>query len=212
MKKLLILLFITSFCFSQNANRKYVSHTFKKNVLAVKTNDGSYQIKALSDNIVETTFVPTGETLNPNSHAVVPSEIKKLHITKHANLPNLIVLSCENISVRITKTPFKITYLYTDSEVLSEKNGYVKKDGMETIDFNISEDENLYGGGARAFGNMNRRGNRLQLYNRASYGYETKADLMNFCIPLVISSKNYAIHLTILPSVIWIWIQKKTIP
>ncbi len=195
MKQITIfLLFITSFCVAQNTNRKYLSHTFKKEVLAIKTTDGAYQIKAISNNIIETTFVPTAETLNPNSHAVIPSEIKKLHLTKHANLPNLIVLSCENIAVRITKSPFKISYLYTDSEILSEKNGYVRKDGMETIDFTISEDENLYGGGARAFGNMNRRGNRLQLYNRASYGYETKADLMNFCIPLVISSKNYAIH------------------
>ena len=41
---------------------------------------------------------------------------------------------------------------------------------------------------------MNRRGNRLQLYNRAHYGYETKAELMNFCIPLVMSSKLYAVH------------------
>jgi len=41
---------------------------------------------------------------------------------------------------------------------------------------------------------MNRRGNRLQLYNRAHYGYETKAELMNYCIPLVLSSKLYAVH------------------
>ncbi|MBY0486931.1 MAG: DUF5110 domain-containing protein [Flavobacteriaceae bacterium] len=194
MKKIIAFLLITTLSFAQNANRKYISHTWKNNILEIKTNDGSYLMKPLSDNIVETSFIPTGETFNPISHAVVPSEIKKLHISKCANLPNLIVLSSENINVRITKTPFKITYLCTDSEILSEKNGYVKKDGLETIDFTISDDEKLYGGGARAFETMNRRGNRLQLYNRASYGYETKANLMNFCIPVVISSKNYAIH------------------
>ena len=41
---------------------------------------------------------------------------------------------------------------------------------------------------------MNRRGNKLALYNRAQYGYETRAELMNFCIPLVLSSKLYAVH------------------
>ena len=41
---------------------------------------------------------------------------------------------------------------------------------------------------------MNRRGNRLQLYNRAQYGYETRAELMNFTMPIVMSSKMYAIH------------------
>ena len=41
---------------------------------------------------------------------------------------------------------------------------------------------------------MNRRGNRLQLYNKAHYGYEEKSSLMNFTMPLVYSSKQYAIH------------------
>ena len=72
--------------------------------------------------------------------------------------------------------------------------GYTKvNDSTETLSFNLDNSEALYGGGARALG-MNRRGNRLQLYNRAHYGYETKAELMNFCIPLVMSSKLYAVH------------------
>ena len=41
---------------------------------------------------------------------------------------------------------------------------------------------------------MNRRGNRLELYNKAHYGYETHSELMNFTIPLVYSSRMYAIH------------------
>jgi oligosaccharide 4-alpha-D-glucosyltransferase len=76
---------------------------------------------------------------------------------------------------------------------LSEKNGYIKKDSTEVLQFNLDNSEVLFGGGARALG-MNRRGNRLALYNRAHYGYETKAELMNFCIPLVLSSKLYAVH------------------
>lgn len=41
---------------------------------------------------------------------------------------------------------------------------------------------------------MNRRGNKLALYNRAHYGYETRSELMNFTIPMVLSSKMYAVH------------------
>ena len=41
---------------------------------------------------------------------------------------------------------------------------------------------------------MNRRGNRLQLYNRAHYGYETRSELMNYTMPLVMSSNMYAVH------------------
>ena len=41
---------------------------------------------------------------------------------------------------------------------------------------------------------MNRRGKRLPLYNRAQYGYQNYAELMNFTIPVVISSKKYMLH------------------
>jgi oligosaccharide 4-alpha-D-glucosyltransferase len=41
---------------------------------------------------------------------------------------------------------------------------------------------------------MNRRGHRLKLYNRAHYGYETKSELINYTLPMVLSSKKYAIH------------------
>jgi len=41
---------------------------------------------------------------------------------------------------------------------------------------------------------MNRRGNRLPLYNKAHYGYEQHSEQMNFSIPLVYSSNLYGIH------------------
>jgi oligosaccharide 4-alpha-D-glucosyltransferase len=104
------------------------------------------------------------------------------------------VLTAKEIMVVINKSPFKITYSNKGKVLLSEKSGYIKRnDSTEVLQFNLDNSEALYGGGARALG-MNRRGNRLQLYNRAHYGYETKAELMNYCIPLVLSSKLYAVH------------------
>lgn len=38
---------------------------------------------------------------------------------------------------------------------------------------------------------LNRRGQRLRLYNKPSYGYETHADLMYYAMPVVVSSKKY---------------------
>jgi oligosaccharide 4-alpha-D-glucosyltransferase len=191
MRKLLILLLITTFSFAQNANRKYLSHSWKNNTLEIKTNDGSYLIKPYSDKIIETSFIPNGESFNANSEAVIktPEKIKaKLTIGNNA-----LMLYTKGITVIINKLKFEISYIKNGKFFLSEKNGYIKKDSTEIIDFKIDSTEVLYGGGARALG-MNRRGNRLQLYNRAHYGYETHAELMNFCIPLVLSSKMYAVH------------------
>ena len=201
MKKILLLLFITSISFAQNANRKYLSHSWKNNILEIKTSDGSYLIKPYSDKIVETSFIPNGDlsnselakqTFNPTSHAVVKTPEKGW--ASFAKTDNSLTLLTKGITVVINKSPFKITYSNQGKVLLSEKLGYTKvNDSTETLSFNLDNSEALYGGGARALG-MNRRGNRLQLYNRAHYGYETKAELMNFCIPLVMSSKLYAVH------------------
>lgn len=192
MKKLLFFLIFTTFSFAQNASRKYISHKWENNSLEIKTSDGSYKITPFSDKIVETSFVPNGEIFNPNTEAVVlkPNNIN----CKFTEGVNSFMIYTNGIIVIIDKLTFKINYLKKGVFFLSEKNGYTKvNDSTETIDFNIDKTEKLYGGGARVLG-MDRRGNRLKLYNKASYGYGNRAELMNFCIPLVFSSKMYAVH------------------
>ena len=191
MKKLFLLLFISTFSFAQNENRKFESFKKGNNSLEIKMSDGLYILKLYSEKIAETTFLPNGETLNPNSHAVVL--VPKEGISKITESKNSIGLLSKGIRVIVQKSPFQITYYNQENVVLSEKLGYTKNDSTETLDFNISKDEVLFGGGARALG-MNRRGNRLKLYNKANFGYQTRSETMNFCIPLVLSSKIYAVH------------------
>ena len=191
MRNLLILLLITSLAVAQNANRKFENFKENNNTLEIKTSEGLYLIQAYSEKIIATSFLPNGETYNPNSHAVV--SFPKKGISKVTENATTIILSTSGMVVSIQKSPFQIAYFYHAKPLLSEKNGYVKKDSTEVLDFNLDPTEVLYGGGARALG-MNRRGHRLQLYNRAQYGYETKAELMNFTLPIVMSSKIYAVH------------------
>ena len=191
MKKILLLLFITSISFAQNANRKFESFKEVNGALEIKTSDGLYIIKAYSEKIVENSFIPKGETFNPNSHAVVL--VPKKGISKIIETPSTISLYTKGIVVSIQKHPFQISYFNQEKLILSEKNGYSKNEKYELIDFNLDTTEMLYGGGARALG-MNRRGNRLELYNQADYGYSTYSKKMNFCIPMVLSSKMYAVH------------------
>jgi oligosaccharide 4-alpha-D-glucosyltransferase len=190
MKKIVFLL-IPIFSFAQNANRKFESFKETKIALEINVSDGQYILKTCSDKIIETTFLPKGEVFNPISHAVILSS--KDGISKVSDSGNNINYITAGMVVTIQKSPFKISYLYKGKEILCEKLGYFKKDSTEVLDFNLDKTEILYGGGARAIG-MNRRGNRLKLYNRAQYGYETRAELMNFTMPIVISSKMYAIH------------------
>ncbi len=191
MKKIFLLFFVTSISIAQNANRKFETYKKTNNTLEINTSDGKYIFKAYSDKIVETSFIPKGEIFNPISHAVVLTP-KKVNV-KVSTGESMITYATSGLTVTIQKSPFQISYWYKKNPLLSEKTGYFKKDSTEVIDFNLDTTEVLYGGGARAVG-MNRRGNRLQLYNRAHYGYETRAELMNFTMPLVMSSKIYAVH------------------
>ncbi len=186
-----LLFIITGNSFGQNANRKFESFRETDNTLEIKVSDGKYRICVYSDKIIETSFIPNGEIFNPKSHAV--DLIAKPSIYKISETSGEIIFSTNGISATVTKQPFQISYSFNNIILLSEKNGYIKKDSTEIIDFNINPTENLYGGGSRVLG-MNRRGNRLQLYNRAHYGYENRSELMNFCIPVVLSSKIYAVH------------------
>ncbi|HEX9979591.1 MAG TPA: TIM-barrel domain-containing protein [Flavobacterium sp.] len=176
---------------AQNATRQYISHSKNGNTLEITTSDGKYSIRFYSTGIAETSFIPIGETYNPESHAVI---LQPQAVTPTlSEAADALTFSLGSFSVRIKKSPLQVSYYLRDKLLLSEKSGYTKRDSTETIDFNLDASETLYGGGARVLG-MNRRGNRLQLYNRAHYGYETRSELMNFTMPLVLSSKIYAVH------------------
>jgi oligosaccharide 4-alpha-D-glucosyltransferase len=190
---------------AQNPNRIYQSHNEEDGVFTVTTNDGKYLFQFYNENILETTFLPEDEIVSSGSHAVIlqPAEVE----TTYKYEGDVITFGSEGISVSVTTSPFQISYTYKDKNLISEKEGYYKSvhepmemvkgnivaDSTEKITFNLTKDEVLYGGGARALG-MNRRGYRLPLFNRAHYGYETHSELMNFTLPIVLSSKQYMIH------------------
>ena len=180
----------TVFLFSQNANRQFVKHSDQGEFIKIETNDGHYLIRFFSDKIVETNFIPLGEVHNPVSHAIILNKSIKPRVSE---TDEAIDFSTSGICLSIYKNPFQISYNYREKALLSEKSGYINQDTLKVLNFNIGHDDVLYGGGARALG-MNRRGNKLTLYNKAHYGYETRSELMNYTMPLVFSSKIFAVH------------------
>ena len=187
----IVTLFSLAVLTAQNTNRVFKSAVKQGLNLKVEVNDGYYIIKPYSSEIIETTFIPNDEEINGNSHAVIASpNVSTFEVLENEKT---IAIRTEGIHITITKSPFQISYYYKDKLIISEKEGYVKNDSLETIQFNLTKDEILYGGGARALG-MNRRGHRLELYNRAHYGYETHSELMNYTMPIVLSSKQYMLH------------------
>jgi len=176
---------------AQNAGRKFDGVTHTGGQLEVRTSDGVYLIKPYSAAIVETTFVPKGETADPASHAVVlaPAAVRTTLKQSAAGIEYVT----PGIVVTITKSPFKIAYAYKGRQLLAEQHGYMRAGELEAIEFALDKDEALYGAGSRAVG-MNRRGHRFPLYNKAHYGYGEHSEQMGYAMPLALSSKMYAIH------------------
>ncbi len=176
---------------AQSNSRNYISHKMMDDWLTVDVSDGLYMFRAMNSKIMETHFIPKGEEFKRESHAVIlqPKDVS----TKLKEKNGIIRFETDGIAMEIQQKPFKISYDYQSKPLISEKAGYIKTDSLEKLQFNLTDSEVLFGGGARALG-MNRRGNRLELYNKADYGYEERSELMNFTLPIVISSKIYAIH------------------
>ena len=197
MKLSLLFVSLSLLCFAQNEKRQYVSATQNENSITVHVSDGHYIITFLNSKILENTFVPNGQKHLASSHAVqlIPQKIGEIKYLNPA-LSNELLFGCNqenSLEVRITKKPFQIAYYLNKKLVISEQWGYDTEGDLEKIHFNLTNDELLYGGGARALG-MNRRGNRLKLYNQAHYGYEERSELMNYTMPIVLSNKRYSIH------------------
>jgi YD repeat-containing protein len=179
---------------AQNLDRQFLG--FKQaggNGFEIATSDGRYVIKPYAPNIVETSFVPSAEEGRPAqaSHAVVlaPGQVP-VQVKEDAAR---IVLATEGITVTVEKSPFRIGYSYKGKPLVAEKRGYAHGEKLESIEFAVEGGEALYGAGSRAVG-MNRRGYRFPLYNKASYGFGSRAEQMGYGIPMALSSKRYAIH------------------
>ncbi|RZS93630.1 TIM-barrel domain-containing protein [Aquimarina brevivitae] len=162
----------------------------KEGFIEIPRDNGTYVIKTYSDNIIETSFVPEGETFIDTSHAVVMTPKQKAFLQTRKNGYSY---GTKGIKAIITKEPFGIRYEYKGKPLLKEQGGYIKTDSTEGLQFALAKDEVIYGAGNRVVG-MNRRGYKYELYNKAHYGYETESKLMNFNLPLVLSSKLYAVH------------------
>ncbi|MEO1029766.1 MAG: TIM-barrel domain-containing protein [Bacteroidota bacterium] len=210
MKKTILYIAYVLFAISvtaQNYERTFESFSRTEDgAPSVKVDDGTYIFLAYSPEIVEVTFLPNGEQWDKDSHAVIlEPDVSNFEVTERGE--DIVLRTSGDLYITIDKSPFQISYYYKEKLMLSEKRGYYKsqhepmdlvKDNIvanetEKIEFNLTDDEVLYGGGARALG-MNRRGYRLPLFNRAHYGYQTHSELMNYTMPIVVSSNQYMIH------------------
>lgn len=121
-----------------------------------------------------------------------------------SNDKNSLTLKQGNLTAIVSKQPFSIRYLHNNQLLVAEEAGFISekllanhiqdKQALPSLShgfrFKLNQSEKLLGTGERVLG-MDRRGHRLQLYNKAHYGYTAESSQMNFSIPAVMSSNKY---------------------
>ena len=175
---------------AQNSQRKYIGYKQNMGEIIVTVSDGIYKIMPFNKKAFHISFYPNNKDVKDFSYAVDIKPEKPDYIIKDEK--NILKIESKELKAFINKDPFNISFYRHAKMIFTENEGYINTDSSQIMNFKIEEDEVLFGGGARVLG-MNRRGNNLELYNRAHYGYETHSELMNYTLPMYISSKKYAV-------------------
>ncbi|HSB91605.1 MAG TPA: TIM-barrel domain-containing protein [Flavitalea sp.] len=150
--------------------------------------EGVYTFQSYGPAIVKTTFRPAGYTTFEQVSDAVIAKPQAVSGKVTAGLSYTIELG-EQSKVVIQKDRLfyksgnQIIIKNSKTEKLPEGNGF---------SFALDAGEQIFGGGERAT-SLNRRGSRMTLYNAPAYGYAYGAENLNFCVPLFISSRGYAL-------------------
>jgi oligosaccharide 4-alpha-D-glucosyltransferase len=151
---------------------------------------GMISVKPFSESLIEVTYFPDGVLKADASHSVIMQPVKSSLTSKQ--IPTDYLLLNGEMTITAHADPFYLTYIYKGDTLLSEESGFFNKPGNSGVRFTLKPGEKVFGAGERAMA-MDRRGKKLQLYNRPAYGYEFGAPQLNYSVPMTISSRKYAI-------------------
>lgn len=172
--------------------RRFESFQLQENALKVFSDHGSYKFQFYSQNILKVSYLPEGIMIHDTSISVImkPEEVK----TKLFEDDNSILWSYGKMQLKIQKEPFKISYYYESELLISEELGFFEKEKSSGIRFEMSEQEAIYGTGERAVP-LNRRGYKLELFNRPDYNYGLNARNLNYGLPVLLSNRKYLLFI-----------------
>lgn len=190
--------FVLLFCISVSLtaqDSRFIGFEAQNDEFHFQTTEGLYILQFYTPEILEVNFLIEGSELGhqPPSHAVVKEPQQTSVVVSEDD--SRIEIASSGIRASFDKQRSKFTFYYKSKRLLRESKGFVmnEEDDGYRVDFRITETELLMGGGSRALG-MNRRGHNLRLFNRAHYGYNTRSELKNYTLPMVLSSNMYAVH------------------
>jgi len=172
---------------------RYESHTQNGNTLTVHSDRGELRITAVNEAAFEVHYVEPGVRQLPSFALTAELDRNPPAIrTVVSESASDVAFALPGLTAVIGKSPVRVEFLKDGQPLFAEEHGYYAYDTVRGFRFALDDGEKILGAGQRVVG-MDRRGKRLPLYNRASYGYETDAEQMYYSVPAVLSSDRYMI-------------------
>jgi oligosaccharide 4-alpha-D-glucosyltransferase len=149
---------------------------------------GTWIFREYNSNIVQVTFRPDGYTHNENiSDAVILKPAFDAKSKKVIAASDAGKIRMQNGEIRYEGSSLEIS---RNNSVVSIK--FQSDKDYRGFDISMEKGERFFGGGERALP-LDRRGYRFNLYNAPAYGYGEGAENLNYSVPVITSSRKYAL-------------------
>ena len=150
---------------------------------------GKYTFQAIDEHIIQVRY--TNDSIHSDQQ-YAPAVTRSSDLTYSEN-ERSIALRNQSLRIEIDKTTFTIRFYDGAGNLKMIDQGGLKLANDSTyFNFSLTEREAIYGTGFRALP-LNRRGEKLLVYNRPQYGYGWGEKNLNYTIPHWTSSNNYGV-------------------
>lgn len=150
-------------------------------------------VSAVSDNIIRVAVTPRGGVVPPSSTLLLPETSGSAKVT---SLPGTDVMTTPTgVVVTVDKTDGAVTISAPGGIVVADSGLRGNAGGKQSMTITTSGKESFYGAGERGY-RLNLANDTLVMFNRQNYGYtagDPRIKQMNITMPILISSKGYAI-------------------
>jgi oligosaccharide 4-alpha-D-glucosyltransferase len=154
------------------------------------TDEFTVDIAALNSGAVSVEYQDPDRTAQP-SYALPEASLFDGKMTVQTQ-ESSIEIQLPKLLLKVSKSPFSISYWRNDELLFAEAPGYFSIEGMLGFRFKLQDNDRFWGGGERILG-MDRRGHRLPLENKPHYGYTTESQQMYYSMPAVVSERSYLV-------------------
>ena len=184
--RLSIFILVIAFVFSCKRNESSIAKTELK--ASVETAQGRYTFES-NGPVFKVSYLDSNLT-SPKDFLDTNFEAEPLNVEQK---DNLTVVCGSEICAEIKHSPVTITYKSSRTQELISQQLAVQNIADTTLwRFRLETEEAIFGAGSRAI-EMNRRGRKLEHFNKPQYGYGWGAENLNYSIPHLTSSLNYSL-------------------